>query len=360
MEPFQIFVLVLGFVAIATLWMSIIRVSEGTVKLVERFGKYHRTLPPGINFIVPGLDAVKRPSGLYTLVRKGKERKSLVSSEGAISTSEEMLDPPEFHSIAKDNTTVNPDLICYFRIVEPQRAVYRIGNLCEAMVQLLETTLRQEVGKLDSDSLLVSRDLIGGNIQRHVEQASDAWGVKIMRVELQELRFSGDVRDKLTMAREAELSKRARIVTAQQERDTEILIAEGQKRAAILVAEGQYEAAKLRAEGDYLLASRRLQGEAEGTKSLAEALRQNPEVMVAIKALEAQKSVAESLGKSSNSLIVPAELAGLLGAFGSVKSAMQFVSLNQARAAENPQSHTRGVDGLADSGTGGSKSEKTD
>ncbi|CAG0954647.1 Protein QmcA [Phycisphaerales bacterium] len=326
MEPIHIFLIAIVFLALIVLWLSVVRVGEGSVKLVERFGRYHRTIHPGINFIVPGLDAIKRNATLYTMVRGGKERKPLVAPDGSISTSEEMLDPPEFHSIAKDNTTVNPDLICYFRLVEPQKAVYRIGNLCEAMMQLLETTLRQEVGKLDSDTLIVSRDVIGANVQRHLEQASEAWGAKILRVEIQELRFTGDVQEKLTKAREAELSRRARVVTAQQERDTEILLAEGKKRAAVLVAEGAFEAAKLRAEGDFLLASRRLQGEAEGTRALADALKHNPEVMVAIKALEAQKSVAESLGKSNNSLIIPTELAGLLGAIGAIKSATTFMA----------------------------------
>jgi regulator of protease activity HflC (stomatin/prohibitin superfamily) len=200
------------------------------------------------------------------------------------------------------------------------------------MMQLLETTLRQEVGKLDSDTLIVSRDTIGSNIQRYLEQASEAWGAKILRVEIQELRFSDEVQQKLTKAREAELSRRARVVTAQQDRDTEILLAEGKKRAAVLVAEGEFEAAKLRAEADFLLASRRLEGEAAGTRALAEALRNNPEVMVAIKALEAQKSVAESLGRSTSSLIVPGEVAGLLGALGAVKNALTFMNHAAATA----------------------------
>lgn len=323
MDFIQIFLLVALAFGVLVIWLSVVRVSEGTVKLVERFGKYHRTLHPGINFIVPGLDVVKRGFKLDTMVRGGTDRQSLVSSDGGIMTSEMMLDPGEFHTIAKDNSVVKPDLICYFRLMEPHKAVYRIGNLCDAMMQLLETTLRQEIGKLDSDTLIVSRDTIGAAIQRHLEMASEAWGTKVLRVEIQQVRFSDDVQEKLTKAREAELSKRARVVTAQQERDTEILLAEGKKRAAVLVAEGEFEAAKLRAEADYLLASRRLQGEAEGTRALSEAMRQNPEVMIAIKALEAQKSVAESLGKSSNSMIIPTEVAGLLGALGAVKGMLR-------------------------------------
>jgi len=324
--PVQIFLLAATLYALLVVWLSVVRVSEGTVKLVERFGRYHRTLHPGINFVVPGLDMIKRNFSLYTVVRSGADKKYLVSPDGSIGTAEEMLDPPEFHAIAKDNSVVTPDLICCFRLVEPHKAVYRIGNLCEAMLQLLETTLRQEIGKLDSDALIVSRDSVGTNIQRHLEQASEAWGAKILRVEIQEIRFSTDVQQNLSKAREAELSRRAVVVTAAQDRDTEILLAEGKKQAAVLIAQGEYEAAKLRAEGDYLLASRRLQGEAEGTKALAEALRHNPEVMVAIKALEAQKCVAESLGKSSNTLIIPAEMAGLLGAIGAVKGAFAFMA----------------------------------
>jgi len=326
MLPFYIFLGVAVSLSLIGMWLSIIRVSEGTVKLVERFGKYHRTLHSGINFIVPGLDNIKRGMTLFTLIRGGEEQKSLVGSDGAISISEEILDPAKFHTIAKDNAMVEPDLLCYFKLLEPYKAVYRVGNFCDAMMQLLETTLRQEFGKMDSDALIVSRDTVGAVVQRHLERASEAWGAKILRVEIQEIRFSADVRQHLTKAREAELERRAKVITAQQHRDADVLLAEGKKRASILIAEGEFEAAKLRAEGDFLLSSRRLQGEAEGTRALAEALRDNPEVMIAFKALEAQKSVAESLGKSSNSLIIPSEMAGLTGAIGAVRAVFAFMS----------------------------------
>ena len=316
----------LAFAAIAlvALWASLVRVSHASVKIVERFGRYHRTLHPGINFIVPGLDAVKRNINIETLVQNGASRVSLVSADGAISTSEFMLDPKAFETIAIDNAIVHPDVLCYLRIIEPDKAVYNISQFCDAMLQLLETTLRQEVGKLDSDAIVSSRHIIGMNVQREMERATEAWGTKVLRVEIQELRFSNDVQDTLTKARQAELGRRAIVVGAQQERDTVILIAEGKKRAAILIAEGEYESAKLRAEGDYLLASRRLQGEAEGTRALAEALNLQPEALIAVRALDTQKAVAEALGKSSNGLIVPMELAGLVGTVTAVRQALNF------------------------------------
>lgn len=326
MEPFWIFTIVVGVAVLIIAWAGIIRVSEGTVKVVERFGKYHRCLQPGINFILPGIDSIHRGRAIYTYIDDGKSKQSLIERAGAISTREEILDPGEFDTIASDNAVVHPDTICYFRIVDPRKAVYGVGNLGEAMVKLLETTLRQEIGKLDSDALIGSRDVVGAKVQTALERASEAWGTKILRVEIQEIRFSVHVQENLTRAREAELSRRARVIAAQQERDTEILRAEGQKKSAIMIAEGDYEAARLRADSDFLLASRRLEGEAKGTEALAKAVRENPEAIVALKALETQASVAESLGKSSSAMVVPLELAGLTGTISSIGHAIRMLS----------------------------------
>jgi len=323
MTPTLIFVGSLIFISIVIAWMGVKRVEEGTVQLVERFGRYHRALLPGINLIVPGVDRVKRGFSLYTILDDGKLQQSLVNSRGGISTKEEILDPPEFDTIAADNAVVHPDMIAYFRIIEPSKCVYGVSNLGEAMIKLLETTLRQEVGKMDSDTLLVSRDVVGARVQESLERASEAWGVKILRVEIQEIRFSKGVQENLTKAREAELSRRAQVVTAKEGRDTEILRAEGAKQAKILLAQGDYEAAKLKAEADYLMASKRLQGEAVGTKALSDALASRPEALIAIKALEAQAKVAESLGKSNNAMFIPTELVGLFGALGAIRRSLE-------------------------------------
>lgn len=328
MIAFYIVLFLMAALAVLAAALGIRRVPEGNAQVVERFGRYHKTLMPGINFIVPGLDLVKRDIQMYTFLKDGAEHRSLADRWGNISTREEILDPGKFDTLASDNAVVFPDLICYFRIVDPAKAVYGVTNLGESLLKLLETTLRQEVGKLNSDTVIVSRDIIGAKIQETLERASGAWGTKIMRVEIQEIHFSDQVQENLTKAREAELIKRAQVVTASQDRDTEILRAEGKKRSAILMAEGQFEAAKLQADADYLLASRRLEGEAKGTLALSQALRESPEAVITLKALEAQKAVAESLGKSSNTMILPAETAGLFGAIGAVAKGLAIFNGN--------------------------------
>lgn len=340
---FGIFLAVTFLVFVILVSMSIKQIPEGSVRLIERLGRYHRMLKPGISFIVPVIDSPKRGVRLYTYIDNAKKQQSLMTKKGDISIKEEILDPGVFDTIANDNAVVYPDVIVYFRIVDPPKAVYRVGNLGEAMLKLVETTLRQEIGKLDSDSLISSRDVVGARVQAALESASEAWGTKIHRVEIQEIRFSPEVQRNLTLAREAELNRRAKVITAQEQRDTAILRAEGDKESQIKIAQGRFEAARLQAEADFLLSSKKLEGEAKGVRAMAEAIRENPEAMVALKALEAQQVVAEHLGRSNNLMILPAETAGLVGAVGSIIQALEFVrngELKQPRENDVKQTST--------------------
>lgn len=332
-----IFFGVLLFVSVIVTVMSMKQVPQGRVMLVERLGRYRRTLNPGISFIIPIIDTVNTDVVLYTYLDDAKKQQSLITTKGGISIKEEILDPGSFDTIASDNSIVHPDMIVYFRIIDPVKAVYGVGNLGESMMKLVETTLRQEIGKLDSDALISSRDVIGSRVQVALERASEAWGTKIMRVEIQEIRFSSEIQETLTRAREAELIRRARVVTAEEERDTDVLQAEGKKLATMKIAEGNFEAAKLQAEADFLLASKKLEGEAKGIKAVAEAMRENPDAIVAIKALEAQQKIAEHLGKSNNMMILPTETAGLVGAVGSIIKGLEFTRSAGVNPAQNSQ-----------------------
>jgi len=252
---------------------------------------------------------------------------------------------PEVEMIAKDNAIIYPDVIAYFKIIEPEKAVYGVENLGVSMFKLLETTLRQEVGKLDSDGIVSSRDVLSMKVQTALEEASSSWGVRVTRVEIQAVRFDPKVQQALSRAREEELLRRAEVVKAQQERDTNILIAEGRKRAQILEAEGErealtaraqgeFEAARLRAEGDYLIVLREKEALAKGYEAINAALRERPDALVALEALKAQQGVAEALGKSANTMIVPNEMAGLLGVLGSLQKGLAFLANGRDDATE--------------------------
>ena len=332
----NIFFIVFGVFVVILVFLGIKNVMEGHVRLVERFGKYHKTLRPGINFLLPGIDIIKTDFDLYTYHydkdTPSKMKRVDIShapSRGDINMREQIMDPPEFDTIAADNAVVHPDIISYFTIIDAHKAVYNVDNLGEALIKLMETTIRQEVGRQNSDDLIVSRQQIGTNVQRELEKATDLWGVKITRIEIQEIKFDESLQDNLVKQREAELKKRGEVVAAQQEKDVmitkaegvrqeQILLAEGKKQAQILEAEGKFEAARLESEGNFLLESRAREGEAKGMAAMGEALRENPEGLIILDALEAQTKVAKSIGDSNNTLIIPSETAGLFGVIGSI------------------------------------------
>tara|TARA_Y100001970_G_scaffold19571_1_gene22164 strand:+ start:1308 stop:2264 length:957 start_codon:yes stop_codon:yes gene_type:complete len=289
-------------------------VDEATIKIVERLGKYNRVLTPGVNFLLPFIESIKKPYiNTFDTVDGQTEMRALVH-RGAIPTFEIMLDPPEIDAISRDNAVIYPDSILYFRIIDPVKAVYEIEDLGMALYKLLETTLRQSIGTMDSDEIIKGREKIGASVKSALEEASAAWGTQITRVEIEEIRFNKEVTQALSDQRAAELKGRAQVIEAERE-----------KEAVILAAEAKYEEERLAAEADFLAESRGLEGQAKGAAAIAKALEKAPDAYVALQALEAQRDVADAIGKSKNSLIIPQETAGLAGA---IKSIEKILDLN--------------------------------
>tara|TARA_B100002052_G_scaffold56398_1_gene49570 strand:- start:354 stop:1310 length:957 start_codon:yes stop_codon:yes gene_type:complete len=289
-------------------------VDEATIKIVERLGKYNRVLTPGVNFLLPFIESIKKPYiNTFDTVDGQTEMRALVH-RGAIPTYEIMLDPPEIDAISRDNAVIYPDSILYFRIIDPVKAVYEIEDLGMALYKLLETTLRQSIGTMDSDEIIKGREKIGASVKSALEEASAAWGTQITRVEIEEIRFNKEVTQALSDQRAAELKGRAQVIEAERE-----------KEAVILAAEAKFEEERLAAEADFLAESRGLEGQAKGAAAIAKALEKAPDAYVALQALEAQKDVADAIGKSENSLIIPQETAGLAGA---IKSIEKILDLN--------------------------------
>jgi len=305
-------------------------VPQANVRIVERLGQYNRTLRPGINFIIPIVDRVLVPDiSTYDKDPTNPEKavtriRYLATSKGDIPMAELILDPPAIDAISKDNAVVRPDAIVYFRILDPVKAIYEVDNLGMAIYKLIETTLRQQIGVLDADEIIVGRQSIGGAIKLALEEASSMWGVAITRVELEEIRFDDEVTKALSAQRAAELEGRALVAKSEREREALIIAAEAEKRKVVLEAEAKFEQERLQAEGEYLRASRVLEGQAKGTEELARALQSNPEAIVALEALKAQIEVAVAIGKSNNTLILPDETAGLFGAINSVRKVLDL------------------------------------
>lgn len=309
------------------------QVPEGNVRLVQRLGKYNRTFRPGLNFMIPIIEAVKIPV-MYTFERnldaelkktpdnvnmEVSHKVSLINADtGDIKTTEQILDPPQIIVISKDNAEIYPDAIVYFRIVDPVRAVYEVNNLGISIYKLVETTLRQQIGSMTTDEIIEGRQKIGFEVRSALEDASSGWGTLITRVEMEEINFPAEIQKALSDQRVAELQGRADVVKAERGKEAQILDAEANKKSVMLKAEAEFEKDKLEAEGAFLKASREEEGKAKGVEAMARALEKNPDAVVAIKALEAQEKVAESIGQSDNALIIPQETAGLFGAIKSV------------------------------------------
>jgi regulator of protease activity HflC (stomatin/prohibitin superfamily) len=338
--------LILALLIIFFIITGIKTVPEGRAKIVERLGRRHKTIYPGLNIIIPIVDRVKIISeNVETIVQNS--RQSLID-RGSILLAEQRMDPPSKTLLAKDNSEINVDPVVYFKITEPARIVYDVTDFAKSFETLIETTLRQEVGKYDGDTIVTSREPLGDALKAQLQNAASAWGIQILRVEIEDLSFDEEVTRSLSDARGEELKRRAELITKQAEAEQLTLIAdakrkaaiteaEGVKQAMILEAEGKYEAQKLEAEALFLLNSKEQEGQAQGYAAIAKALQNNPDAIVALETLKAQAQVAESIGNSSNSLIIPTETAGLFGALGSVAKVLDNIkeSKNKSDQADN-------------------------
>ena len=360
-DPITITIALLLLVVLLIMLQGIQQVPDGTARVVERLGRRHRVLMPGLNLIIPLLDTVKKTGfGLETILDNGSRRISLVDRKGNISIAEHRIDPDKIKLLGKDNSEIFVNSVAYFKITDPMRATYDIASLADSFLSLIETTLRQEVGKYDGDSIITSREMLGEQLRTALQEASTNWGVTVFRVEIEEIAFDSEVSEKLSEARRTELLRRAQVVAAQADADRAIVEAEarkksaildaeglqaaaikkaeGEKQAQILMAEASFEEQRLEAEGQFLLKSREQEGIAKGYQAIVDALTSKPEAIIALEALKTQANVAESLGKSNNTLIIPSEAAGL---FGAVNAAIRGLNIGKDLGFDNEKNTTK-------------------
>ncbi len=245
-----IVVLVVAIIALLIIVKScIIVVKQMQAVIIERFGKYSRTLSPGLNFIVPMLDA---PRPIVT-IQKGRTLDGRIYSQpystNVIDLRETVYDFPRQNVITKDNVTISINALLYFQIMDPKRAVYQIENLPEAIEKLTQTNLRNLVGQLALDETLVSRDIINDKLREILDKATDKWGVKVNRVELQDIVPPASIQQAMEKEKKAEQDRRATILEAEGIKKAAILKAEGEKLSAINRAEGEKQSEILKAEG---------------------------------------------------------------------------------------------------------------
>jgi regulator of protease activity HflC (stomatin/prohibitin superfamily) len=291
---YDIFVLIVVFLAILTLMLGVKTVPQGYNWTVERFGRYTRMLRPGLNLVVPFVDRIGRKMNVM----------------------EQVLDVPSQEVITKDNASVTVDGIAFFQVFDAAKASYEIASLELAIVKLTMTNIRSVMGAMDLDQILSHRDEINERLLRVVDAAVSPWGIKVNRVEIKDIVPPADLIEAMGRQMKAERDKRAEILTAEGDRQSSILRAEGAKQAQILQAEGRREAAFRDAEAR----ERSAAAEAKATELVSEAIAKGQvasiNYFIADKYLRALTEIAHS--PNQKVLMLPIEASSVLGSLGGI------------------------------------------
>ncbi|MCQ2239177.1 MAG: SPFH/Band 7/PHB domain protein [Bacteroidaceae bacterium] len=313
MEPSgaMIFLIAVAIFVIIVLKKSLVIISQSETKIVERLGKYFATLKPGINVIIPFID---QPKTIVTL-RHGRYVYSDV-----IDLREQVYDFPKQNVITKDNVQTEINALLYFQIMDPFKAVYEINNLPNAIEKLTQTTLRNIIGELELDQTLTSRDTINTKLRAVLDEATDKWGVKVNRVELQDITPPESVLQAMEKQMQAERNKRATILTSEGQKAAAILKSEGEKTAIINKAEADKQMAILAAEGEAQARIRKAEAEAIAIQKITDAVGQstNPaNYLLAQKYIAMMQDLAD--GDKTKTVYLPYEATNLLGSIGGIK-----------------------------------------
>ena len=294
MGEFMFFVIAIFIFVAVTIAKGVRIVPQGEEWIVERLGKYHGTLHPGLNVIVPYLDQVR-----YKLITK-----------------DIILDVQEQEVITKDNAVVKVDGVVFYQVLDAAKAAYEVSNLEQAIIALVMTNIRTAIGSMDLDESLSKRDEINNKLLHVVDEATHPWGLKVNRIELKDIQPPRDLVDSMARQMKAEREKRAQILEAEGSRQSAILRAEGEKQSAVLEAEGRREAAFKDAEARERLA----EAEAKATMMVSQAIERGDvqaiNYFIAQKYVEALKALATS--PNQKVLMMPLDTTGLLGSIAGI------------------------------------------
>lgn len=303
----DMFIVALVVLAVILIFKGVNTVPQGLEYTVERFGKYTRTLKPGLNIIVPIIDVVSNK----------------------INMREQVLDVEKQSVISKDNAVVQSDGVVFFQIIDAAKATYEVNDLFNAMRNLCLTNIRTVLGSMSLDQMLSNRDEINAHLLSVIDQATNPWGVKVTRIEIKDLEPPADLVEAMSRQMKAERQKRADILEAEGTRQSDILRAEGEKQSTILDAEGRKEAAFRDAEARERLA----EAEANATRMVSEAVKdgdvQALNYFVAMKYTEALQAIATA--DNEKLVLMPLEASALLGSIGGIGELVKGVTGNSSK-----------------------------
>jgi len=295
MQPGVIVLIVLGvgIIAYAAAAIKIIRQYEKG--LVERFGRYARTIDPGLNFIIPFIETVQR-----------------------VDMREQVVDVPPQEVITKDNVVVTVDAVVYYQATDPVKLKYNVASFIVAATKLAQTNLRNIIGDLQLDQALTSRETINTQLREILDDATDVWGTKVVRVEIQRIEPPPDVTDAMHRQMKAERDRRAVVTEAEGQKRSQILKAEGVKEAQVLEAQGRAEAIKEVAEAEKFQKLTVAEGEGQAIERVFGAIHAGDPTpdLIAIRYLDALGEIADG---QATKLFLPFETSGIIGSLGVIK-----------------------------------------
>ncbi|GIH90897.1 SPFH domain-containing protein [Planobispora siamensis] len=300
MEPPLVVALIVVAIAAFALIRTIRIVPQATAGIVERLGRYHRTLLPGLNLVVPFIDRIK----------------------GTIDLREQVVSFPPQPVITSDNLVVSIDTVIYFQVVDPRAATYEIANFLTGVEQLTVTTLRNVVGGMDLERTLTSREEINTELRGVLDEATGKWGIRVNRVELKAIDPPASIQDSMEKQMRADRDKRAAVLAAEGQKQAAILTAEGQKQAVVLKARGEAEAAVLKAQAEAEAKAMRAKGEADAISMVFKAIHEGKpdQQLLAYQYLQTLPQIAK--GDANKVWIVPSEMGKALEGLGGLFSHM--------------------------------------
>jgi regulator of protease activity HflC (stomatin/prohibitin superfamily) len=323
-----------SFISIALLILSTVVVVRGLriVKqsealVIERLGRYRTTMTAGINILIPFVDRPRASVWRYASENALGERVVAYKMLERIDLRETVFDFPRQSVITRDNVVTEINALIYFQIVDPVKSVYEINNLPNAIEKLTQTTLRNVLGELDLDECLSSRDTINTKLRAILDEATNKWGVKVNRVELQDINPPQDIKEAMEKQMRAERSRRAQIIEAEGTKTAAILEAEGRKGADINQAEGQRQATILEAEGRANARLKVAEAEAEAIRKISEVVSKTKadptQYLIAVRYVEALEKMMDTSNDKSRVVFMPYEASGMMGSVGSIKELLK-------------------------------------